>query len=83
MRPFRNEMYQPENDISHLIFMGLGLIFWVAVVFGLVVLLNRYARHHAANHDAVAQDPVAIAKARYAKGEITKEEFIQLKKDLS
>ena len=83
MRPFHNQpMYKPENDISHLVFMGIAVIFWAAVIFGLVLLLNRYARRNDMPQTAV-QDPIDIVKARYAKGEITKEEFVQLKKDLS
>lgn len=84
MRPFHNNepFVQPHNDMSHLVFMGIGIIFWAAVIFGIVMLLNRYARRSDPNQ-TVVQDPIDIAKIRYAKGEITKEEFLQLKKDLS
>jgi len=39
-----------------------------------------FAKHNAST---IKQDPLDIAKERYAKGEITKEQFEQIKKDLS
>jgi putative membrane protein len=63
------------------IFGIVMLIFWAAVITGLVLLVQHYLkRQNGINH---TQDPIDIAKARYARGEITKDEFVQLKKDLS
>lgn len=58
----------------------LMLAFWVLVIVGLVLIIKRYAHHH---EGAIRDDPLEIAKARYARGEINKDEFTQLKKDLS
>ncbi len=65
---------------------GFGWVmmaFW-GVVFVIVILVvlrltRGYERHgmHPHRHDAID-----IAKERYAKGEIDKEQFEQLKKDL-
>lgn len=70
------------NDWSWGVFM---MFFWLVFLFiiALVVvrLLRGYDHHHfGCNHRT---DPLDIAKERYAKGEITKEQFEQLKKDLS
>ena len=57
-----------------------GVVFWggliALIVWGVTKLVRRggtTSRH----------DPLDIAKERYAKGEISKKEFEQIKKDLS
>ena len=63
--------------------MGLGMplmiVFWgglIALVTWIIVRLVRSGQQPS------SQTPLDIAKARYAKGEISKEEFEQIKKDL-
>lgn len=81
MHPGRFEpQHQETNEMTHLVTMGLFVIFFAAVIFGLVYLINRYARLQTSPH---TDDPLALAKVRYAKGEINKEEFTLLKKDLA
>lgn len=66
--------------------MVLSVLFWFAIISLVIGLILRSRRHHATNfmqHRPTApNDPLEIAKARYAKGEITKEQFDQLKNDL-
>lgn len=73
---------------------GLGLfggffmiIFWVLIIVGVVLLIKWLVDQGARGtpHVPVAMGGQAleIAKERYAKGEITKEQFDQMKKDLS
>ena len=57
-----------------LVFLG-GII--ILVVWGIKKLTNR-SNATTSNHT-----PLDIAKERYAKGEINKEQFEQIKKDLS
>lgn len=56
------------------------IIFWVGfialVVWGIIKLSQR-------DGSTPRHSPLDVAKERYAKGEISKEEFEQLKKDLS
>jgi putative membrane protein len=69
--------------------MGLGIIgvlfsivFWVGVIALVVWLITKLVKHE--NSGKIEkQSPIDLAKERYARGEITKEEFEQLKKDLS
>lgn len=58
----------------------LAILFWVGLILFVVLLFRGGHRHEhgTANQD----DALTIAKNRYAKGEINKEEFEQLKKDL-
>lgn len=65
------------------LFSAIMILFWVAVIFGLVVLISKYVNHTATKNQLPTEAPIDIAKARYARGEITKDEFEQLKKDLS
>lgn len=52
------------------------VLFWCFVVYGLTHLFKGMPNHHK------SQDPIDILKERYAKGEITKEQFDSMKKDL-
>ena len=56
------------------------LIFWggliALIVWGITKLTGR-------GGTATKNDPLDVAKERYAKGDISREEFEQLKKDLS
>jgi putative membrane protein len=69
-------------------FMGIGFIlmilFWV-IVIGLIIWGTRHFRTQNNMHNLSmgGKTPLEIAKERYARGEITKEQFEQLKKDLS
>ena len=62
--------------------IGLGMLhvalFWVLVVLGIVVLVRWLA-------DRPPREPSAvhILKARYAKGELTREQYEQLKRELA
>lgn len=60
---------------------GLLMMFlWALVIVGVVVFIVRSVcgRDVGSGKD----DALAIAKKRYANGEITKEQFEQIKKDL-
>ncbi len=64
--------------------MGWWMILWMVVFWGgLIVLIVWGARKLTGCCSTQKQNnPLDIAKERYAKGEISKEQFDQLKKDL-
>jgi putative membrane protein len=63
----------------------LSLVFWALIIGGGVWLVVRLVRGSslAPNTSAPAQTSLDILKMRYAKGEITKEQFEQMKQDLA
>lgn len=62
-------------------FMGLCLIVLVIIVISMVAYL--LSKQHRDWNQTLPKPHLEIIKERYAKGEINKEEFEQLKKDLS
>jgi putative membrane protein len=63
---------------------GMGfvmVIFWVLVIIGAVYLV-RYLARGSLRHEQ-EEAPLDIIKKRYARGEITKDEYDRMKRDLS
>ena len=68
-----------------MVFGGIWMvIFWAGVIALIVWAVNRLVHRRGHEHGGPwRQDPLEIARTRYARGEITKEQFDQIKKDLS
>ncbi len=71
--------------MGSLMFMGgWTIVFWIIIVglvaWGVVALARRSASGTAVDR---GKSPLDTAKERYSRGEISKEEFDRLKKDLS
>ena len=58
----------------------LMALIWGGLIALAVLSFKWFAKH---NSSTTKQDPLDIAKERYAKGEITKDQFEQIKKDLT
>lgn len=61
---------------------ALSMVLWLLFFCCIALLVLRLLRNSDGGSAVRKQDPIDIAKERYAKGEITKTEFEQLKKDL-
>ena len=63
--------------------IGLGIfhmgLFWILVILGIVVLVKWLASDGTPRTERRALD---ILKERYAKGELTREQFEQMKRDV-
>lgn len=63
--------------------MLFGMLFWIILVVGIVFLVvwivqKRVGGGHPGTHESALD----ILKKRYAKGELTKEEFAEKKRDI-
>lgn len=70
---------------GHMMNYGFGGIFmWIIflIVIGVAVYLVVQATKSKGPESPYRETPMEILKKRYAKGEITKEEFDKMKKDL-
>ena len=66
--------------------MGFGFVFWLIIVAGIVALVIWAVRKSSGRSYGLSSpepDALEIARRRYARGEISKEQFEQLKQDLS
>jgi putative membrane protein len=57
--------------------MILGLVFWILVIIGLALLIKYLWEGRGGQESAIE-----VLKKRYARGEISKDEFEDKKKDL-
>ena len=62
----------------------LSLVFWALIIGGVVLLVVWLARNvgHTSLGASAGGAPLEISKARYAKGEITKEQYEEMRRDL-
>ncbi|MGA2368742.1 MAG: SHOCT domain-containing protein [Dehalococcoidia bacterium] len=62
--------------------MGLGILFFILFWGAVIWLIVWIVRRATAKGGSGTRSALDIAKERYAKGEITKEQFEQIKKDV-
>jgi len=63
--------------------MWYGWLFWIIIIGLVVYLIVKLAnRSSAGSNNQTNETPLDILKKRYARGEISKEEFESKKKDL-
>ena len=67
---------------DHWMFGGFMWLFWILIIVGIVFLVNWIIRQSRFSKTGDSENPLEILKKRYAKGEIEKEEFEKMKKDL-
>ncbi len=66
--------------------MWFGWIFWIVLIVIIIWAVVQFTnRNQSTNTTNIVskETPLDILKKRYAKGEITKEQFEEMKKDLS
>ena len=73
-----------DDGMHYMHFWGAGLIMWLPLIV-IAVLLIYYAVMSFKSNDSNKpphETPLDVLKKRYARGEITKEQFDQIKKDM-
>ncbi len=65
--------------------IALTIIFWVAILFLFIALIRGFKGHRYEGNfeDGQSGRAIDILKERYAKGEITKKTFEDMKKDIT
>jgi len=61
---------------------GFMMIFWIILIVAVIYWLIRAANRNANQSPSQPESAMDILKKRYARGEISKEEFEERKKDL-
>ncbi len=62
------------------LFGGFRIVFIAALVVGVVYLVRFFARQGPRRHDE--ESALEILQKRYARGEITREQYEEMKRDL-
>lgn len=62
----------------------LMIVFWILVIVGVVLLIKWFIDQSArgTGHAPASDRALDVLKERYARGEVAKDEFEQVKKDL-
>jgi putative membrane protein len=61
----------------------LGGLFWMLILAGIVLVIVSLARREATLPLIASEPPLEILKRRLARGEITREEYEAIKKEIS
>jgi putative membrane protein len=69
----------PGMGIAGMIMM---LVFWALIIAGMVLLFSWLLRSKKKEFPGSGETPLDILKKRYARGEISKDDFDRIKKDL-
>jgi putative membrane protein len=80
-RRFDGPVIERANDHDNWIHAVLTLLI-VLIIAGVAIYLIRAFAQTSGNTATEVRDPLDIARERYAKGEITKEELADIKKEL-
>ena len=62
--------------------MWFGWIFWIVIIIAIVWVVTQVINKNQQTNSNTKESPLDILKKRYAKGEITKEQYEEMKKDL-
>ncbi len=66
--------------------MWFGSIFWLAflgiIIWAVISFTNNQKKNHPENPTFHGETPLEILKKRFARGEISEEEFEKMKKEL-
>lgn len=79
---YGNSWGMPHSSLWGMGFGFINLVFWIFVIFIFIRLIRNADIGHVGKGGGHSKDAMEILKERYAKGEIDKEKFESMKKDL-
>lgn len=62
--------------------MGFGWFFWIIILVVIIVGIQQFTSRNQYFNNNDSETPLDIIRKRYAKGEITKEEFEEMEKKI-
>jgi len=62
--------------------MGFGWIIWLVIIVVIVWVVFQFKGDNSGYNNKTSESSMDILKKRYAKGEISKEEFEKMKKEI-
>ena len=91
LTPFKVYAQSREWNHGHMWDWGFGMLWgpfgmlvWLGILVLLIVLLARWLGGNSSSKNLEAgEEPLQILKKRYARGEISKEEYQEMRKTLS
>ena len=82
MGPWGNEACSGAWQTGGIFMMIMMLVFWLLVNAGGIALFRWFMRDNRSRNQNPSDTAIEHLKLRYVKGEISKEEFEQMKKDI-
>ena len=82
MGPWGNEACGGAWQMGGIFMMIMMLVFWLLVIAGGIALFRWFMRDNRSRNQNPSDTAIEHLKLRYVKGEISKEEFEQIKKDI-
>lgn len=62
--------------------MGFGWIIWIIIIIAVILLAKGYFSPAKKESEPIGESALDVLEKRYARGEISKEEFEEKKRDL-
>jgi putative membrane protein len=59
------------------------LLFWALIIFGIVTLVRYLSDRGPTTRSTEVETPLQVLRRRYASGEITKEQFDDMKRNVA
>ena len=82
MGPWANGACSGAWQMGGIFMMIMMIVFWLLVIAGGIALFRWFMRDKSRRNQNPSDAAIEHLKLRYVKGEISKEEFEQMKKDI-
>lgn len=60
----------------------LSILFWILIIAGVVLIVRWMTERYSQGKISAAESPLDILKKRYARGEIDRETFEKMRRDI-